>query len=348
MNTNTKNSSAKALIKSALARSANEDRYLRRWNSNPLLRELGKLPVEIDKIICDQKPNFCHSLAFRMATYSDNSDNLFKRWNTLLENAKKADGWENEYEKWSKGKDHWAIKWDRFNQFLWFLQCFEYFSENSQSVSFPTSKEKAPDLCVQKADGQKVFVECYYYTKWWGREHFLEHLLNAIDTKLKIKRKYNISYKESGNPMAEKNFVETLAILKDNLTKARLLEHRNNAVTVSPQVVCDIGDFAILLEGDGEYQPDDNNAHGDPSNSLDVFVQEIIDHKKDKNDLEGHSPNLLMVNSLSLDFQLAFCKNPQQVNMPEYLDEVRIYKCGINGRVSNCDPMNFQRGSGPK
>ena len=92
MNTNTKNSSAKALIKSALARSANEDRYLRRWNSNPLLRELGKLPVEIDKIICDQKPNFCHSLAFRMATYSDNSDNLFKRWNTLLENAKKADG----------------------------------------------------------------------------------------------------------------------------------------------------------------------------------------------------------------------------------------------------------------
>ena len=352
MNTDKTNRRAKALIKSALEFSANKDSYWRRRTSNPLLSELGKLPDEIDEIICDQKPNFCHSLALRMATYSDNSDNLFKRWNTLLENAKKADGWENEYENWSNENNHWAIEWDRFNQFLWFLQCFEYFSENSQSVSFPTSKEKAPDLCVQKANGKKVFVECYYYTKWWGREHFLEDLLNAIDTKLKIKRKYNFSYKESGNPMADKNFVETLAILKDNFTEAKLLEHRTNAGIVSPQLVCDIGDFSILLEGNGEYQPDDNNAQGDPSNSRDVFLQEIINHKKDKNDLGCHHPNLLMVNSLGLDFQLIFDEKIQNVDFskvdwPESLDKVRIYKCGINDRVSNCDRMSLQLQSGP-
>jgi hypothetical protein len=340
----TNQTKAKVLIERALDNSADEERYLRRIKSNPKLADLGCVPDNLNEIANNQQPWFCHGLAFRMATYSDSSDYLFERWEKLLSGAKDADGWCGEYAHWKSEQDHWAKKWDRFNQFLWILQCFEYSSGKGLDVSFPASKTEAkPDLCVGQADGSKVYVECYFYTKWWGREHLVEHLLRALDQNLTIKRTYNVSFDQHDNPMSGLNdasFVEALAILGDTLTPEKLDTLRAAARMASPQTVCDFGGFSILLEGSGQYQPS-NNAHGDSSASWPIFVNEIIKAKRDSNGLGEHRPNVVMVNGLGLDFQFSFDDKHQNFVLPASLDEIWIYKCGIDAKIETCYPFRL-------
>lgn len=346
---------ARQLIRRALDHSADKERYLRRLKSYPTLKELGLVPCKVEEIVDEQQPELFHALAFRMATYSDQSDNLFHRWEELLNGAKNAKGWCDEYAHWMNS-DHWAKHWDRFNQFIWLLQCFEYFSDKGNDVSFPASKSAAkPDLCVVDADRSKVYVECYFYTKWWGREHLLEGLLWTLDQNLIIQRTHNVSFAKSDNPMSGKDetiFVEALAKLGDALTPENLDALRYAANTASPQFVCDIGEFSVLLEGSGPYQPNRNNAHGDPRASWPVYVKEIIKNKKGSNGLDRHRPNLVMVNGLGMDFQSSSNASRQNFNasrqnfvLPESLDEIWIHTCGIDDKIENCNPIRLPSGN---
>lgn len=60
--------------------------------------------------------------------------------------------------------------------------------------------------------------------------------------------------------------------------------------------------------------------------------------KRDSNGLSDHHPNLVMVNGLGLDFQASFHEGQQVSSMPDSLDEIRIYRCGINESVKACGP----------
>ncbi len=214
------------LVERALDYAVDESRYLSRLNSHPNLANLGCVPKNMQEISNDQKPWFCHGLAFRMATYSDSSDYLFHRWERLLEGAKTAEGWTNEYAEWGQPNDHWAKRWDRFYQFLWLLQCYEYLSECAHVVSFPLSgRVRKPDLHVVRADGTEMFVECYFYTKWWAYEHFIEDLLGVFDGNLTVKRTHNIAFTSDENPMSgnnDKPFVKMLSALEKSLRPEKL------------------------------------------------------------------------------------------------------------------------------
>ena len=99
-------SKMKALVDRALKNSGDADRYRHRMTSNPTLAKLGCLPQRLDQISNQEPPWFCHGLAFRMATYGDDSDALFGRWETLLKLPQNAVGWQNEYAHWSNVADH--------------------------------------------------------------------------------------------------------------------------------------------------------------------------------------------------------------------------------------------------
>ena len=295
------------LIDLALKNSGNQERYSRRFTANPTLSRLGLLPQAFAEISTDEPPWFCHGLALRMATYS--TDKLFARLNKLLNLAMEADGWQSEYSHWSSDADHWAKKWDKFHQFLWLLQCYEYFSQRGYKVSFPASQQAMPDLLIQNGDQNQIYVECYYYSKWWPREHFLESLLWSIDQKLSIKRTHNVSYSNEDNPFSsELTFNNSLSNLASSLTPERLTILRFAAQLASPQKVCMLGVFDILLEGAGTYIPS-NNAQGDPSYSWPIFLKEIVKAKKNSNNLVGSRPNIVMVNGLGIDFQFSLNHN---------------------------------------
>jgi hypothetical protein len=336
----------KVLVDWALKNSGDAERYHRRITTNPTLANLGCLPQKISEISNNEPPWFCHGLAFRMATYSDGSDYLFDRWETLLRLAQQANGWPNEYMNWSSDANHWAKKHDRFHQFLWLLQCYEYFSQLGHRVSFPASgnSEAMPDLSVKRqGQEQELYVECYFYSKWWPREEFLQELLRKIDENLWIERKHNIAYNSAGNPFSDDQLVNTLDHLLKELTQEKLSKLRVEACEISPQKVCDIGKFWIELRGEGEYQPDVDNSHGDASYSLPVYLKEIIMAKMNSNNLMNSRPNMVMANATGIDFQFSFPQNLDQLptikEIPISLDEVWISICGIDGNLATCQQV---------
>jgi hypothetical protein len=329
----------KELVDWALENSGDEGRYNRRMITNPTLAKLGCLPQRITDISNQVQPWFCHGLAFRMATYSDDTDHLFERWETLLKIAQQGNGWEVEYKRWNGVDDHWAMKWDKFEQLIWLLQCYEYFSERGLTVSFPESNG-GPDLLIEREEQEKLYAECYFYSKWWFREEYFTQLLWKIDKNLSIKRTHNVKVEPCKNPFSEgAPFIEAFSQLADSLTPVRLAELRVAAQERTPQIICEIGDVRFLLEGAGEYQPN-FNAQGDPVYSFPNYVNEIINAKKDSNNLKGSRPNIVMANAMGLDFQLAFSKNSEQAptisELPCSLDEVWISVCGFDGKLETC------------
>jgi hypothetical protein len=339
-------SKMKALVDWALENSGDAVRYHRRMTANPTLAKLGCLPQELTQISNHESPWFCHGLAFRMATYSDDCDYFFGRWETLLKLAQQANGWPKEYENWSEDTDHWAKKHDRFHHFLWLLQCYEYFSQLGHNVSFPAKgkNQAMPDLLVKRhGQEEELYVECYFYSKWWPREEFLQQLLHKIDENVWIKRKHNLTYNRSGNPFSDKQLINTLDQLVIALTPEKLSKLQAAASEVSPQNVCDIGEFWIELRGEGDCQPDTDNAHGDVNDSFRAYLNEIITAKKNSNNLMGLRPNMVMANATGTDFQFSFPESPDQlpanVEIPSSLDEVWIYVCSFDGKLQTCQQV---------
>jgi hypothetical protein len=334
-------SKMKALVDLALKNSGDADRYCRRMTSYPNLAKFGCLPQKLTEISNHEPPWFCHGLAFRMTTYSDASDDLFDRWETLLKLPQQAEGWHDEYKHWSNSADHWAKKWDKFHHFLWLLQCYEYFSQRGHIVSFPASNNEAkPDLLIKRQGQEEIYAECFFYSKWWPREFYFENLIHQIDENLSIKRIYNVGGDATNNPFySDDRFTIALDTLATALTQNSLVNLRFAAQQASPQKVCEIVGFSILLEGDGEYQPS-ANAHGDAAFSFPVYLKEIITAKKDSNNLKGSRPNMVMVNALGLDFQFSFPESLDQVSaiaeLPGSIDEIWISVCGIDEKLNTC------------
>jgi hypothetical protein len=334
-------SKMKVLVDWALKNSGDAVRYHRRMAANPTLVKLGCLPQELTEISNHESPWLCHGLAFRMATFSDDNDYIFERLETLLKLAENASGWRNEYANWNNPANHWAKKWDKFHHFLWLLQCHEFFSQRGLKVSFPASRNQAkPDLLIAGNGQAELYAECYFYSKWWPREFYFEHLLRKIDKNLAIKRTYNVAYEPSSNPFSsDAQLTIALEQLAGALIPERLEQLRAAAQLVQPQTVCEIGDIRILLEGEGEYQPS-TNAHGDPECSLPVYLREIINDKKDSNGLNVSRPNLVLVNALGLDFQFSLPESSVQIaaitKPPCSLDEIWISACGIDGKLETC------------
>lgn len=192
-----------------------------------------------------------------------------------------------------------------------------------------------------------MFVECYFYTKWWAHEHFIEDLLRAIDLNLIVKRTHNIGFTPRDNPMSGNScdpFVKMLAELEESLTQENLDALRAAAGDTSPQLVRKIGAFSVWIEGCGEYQPS-HNAHGDRSDSWPIFYKEIINAKSNSNGLSVHHPNLVMVNGLGLDFQHSFNDQNQDPVLPASLDKIWIFNCGIDDKIETCNSLKLPGGN---
>ena len=126
-------------------------------------------------------------------------------------------------------------------------------------------------------------------------------------------------------------------------SESELDNARMEAAKKSPYIMYNKDGLKLLMEGEGEYQPNLNNAHGNPDFSADVYIKEIIDNKKDKNDLKNHRPNCLMVNGLGVDFQNLFISNRvKNLNYEdEVIDSLILNACGIDEKLVDCPRRLF-------
>lgn len=306
-----------------------ETRFIERKQKYTLIANY--VPDSYEKIICDNDPWFCHGLAFRMATFSDEYEQVFLRLNSLLKLSENLEGWKNE----SKNTGiTWAVNYDEFFQHVWMLQCVEYFFEKGNKVKFPGRQgKKSPDLKITTDNCDEFFVECYVYSKWWFIELFLEHVIQLIDPNLSLERTYNI--KLDG---AKDNFHQILEKIGEATEPSSLEEARKIASKESPHIIYNEKGLKLLIYGNGEYQPDLDNAHGDPSLSANVYLNEIIGNKENNNDLAVHRPNRLMVNGLGYDFQRIFFSNRVKdlSFKSNNIDKLIINACGIDEQLTDC------------
>lgn len=327
-------SNIKKTIISILKNNTYEERFIKRKQEYCYISNY--VPGDYDKIVYENHPWYCHGLAFRMATYSEDNESLFLRLNGLLALAKNIDGWGNESKNIGKT---WSENFDEFFHFLWMLQCVEYFNDQGAKVEFLAKPgKKSPDLKIHFENCNELYVECYVYSKWWFVEEFVQDIIGLIDKNLLLERIYNIKQTTSRGSL--ESVLEKLWELTSDseLANARLI-----AAKKSPYILFHLDGLKLLMEGEGEYQPKPDNAHGDPAFSADVYIKEIIKHKNNENDLKNHRPNCLMVNALGIDFQMLFINN--RVNNLTYEDEVidnlTLNACGISEKLVNCPRRLF-------
>ncbi len=197
--------------------------------------------------------------------------------------------------------------------------------------------KKSPDLKISFKNHKELYVECYVYSKWWFVEAFVQDIIKLIDKNLSLERIYNIKHDAKQTPPRDA-LVSILEKLGEVTSDSELVNARKKAAKKSPYIMYNKDGLKLLMEGEGEYQPNLNNAHGNPDFSADVYIKEIINNKKDKNDLKNHRPNCLMVNGLGDDFQNLFVSNRvKNLNYEdEVIDSLILNACGIDEKLVDC------------
>ena len=300
--------------------------------------------VELKKF-SETSPYYCHWLAWRLGTWSDES--LFEFLNQLIETAQSLEGWNNDI-----GKDKISsCEFAEFWSFLWELQVVEYFHSQGMQVKWTNS---GPDLKVQTKSGP-AWVECYVYRKSFGLEEWIQEIFNNIDPKIKVGHTPCIQFSLPQNQRLEQ-FLDQLfrPFLNSNfLTEKRIEADKQYPV---PLPIPDgIKNLHIYLEGNGEYQP--RIVPSNTGSTGDFFhhsINEAIRNKADSNSLKNHRPNILAVNFLlGEDFQLAQNRaldlgENNQIDFQKSIDGILIGTCGIDSKLSrNNSKIEFSPSAPP-
>jgi hypothetical protein len=289
-----------------------------RLNRYPHIRQI------CENTISKPDPSFCcHALKFRMALWQ--SEYLFTRLESLLVGAWSVPGFEHELSKIQGNLGSYK----KIFEFLWPLQVVDFFKRGSASVDFKPNG--GPDLVVRPFGHEQrtFFVECYFYNKYWGIEQFITDILHARFPGFELRRRAGLRLEES-------DARDMIDVLLSPLANDPSAPTPGGVVSAWPSA----GEPDWLIARTGTV--DENNARLDGRASYLHFFRESVNNKKDSNKLEKHRPNLLAVNALGMDFQLAASSWPDQalpyVELPEPIDGVWWSCCGYD------QPLGIQHG----
>lgn len=260
----------------------------------PAIRQT--FPRETMEKGCEKPPYYCHYMAWRLGTWTDES--LFQRLEELLGRASTLANWENERSLISDSD------FSTFWSLVWQLQVAEHLHEIGEDVCWAKS---GPDLSVLVGD-KRWYVECYTYQKSFAPLNFLEELLERIDPAIRIEYDRCLPFSLPSGTAREQFLHDVLVPFLD---PAYLAKHKKDAEREYPVVLFrDPGSsMHVFVEGSDAhaYIPGRvPNRVGDPESYLEIALREAVRAKRNSNDLARHHPNLVAVNYLlSADYQLA-------------------------------------------
>jgi hypothetical protein len=195
----------------------------------------------------------------------------------------------------------------------------------------------SPDFCV-KVDTGEIYVEVTMHRKLYPALQACEEALQKIDSRFRFSRKYGLrpiyeGWKDRTPFPPTKNIYKTIRERLACYTGKPLATH---AVPVwgNPQVH---NLYGALVDENLESEPDPDNAHGDDRDSTAKFIQEVLDAKKDKNNLKNSRPNVLWVEGLWItEWQTAeMGRVPwNTLKWPEEIDALVLTVCGIDSAYS--------------
>lgn len=271
----------------------------------------------------NKPPYYCHYLSWRLGTWEN--EQLFEFFDSLLDNASKL-------KYWGKDRIPQGREFENFWSLVWELQLARFFSfQTNTSVEWTTS---GPDLKVE-LDKNTFFVECTVYRKSFGIEEFVSELIEQIHPSIRVRhRPFNI-FSLPKEWAIESLLDELFKLLLDNIY---LEEKINKAQSTSPVILPTpkgLDNFYLFIENSNarDFSVDQPwVGTGAPEEFLSVAVREILNNKRNSNNLKLHRPNLLAVNFLlGTDYQLAKAlRNIPTPDLGEEFDAVFLTTCGID------------------
>ena len=279
---------------------------------------------------CEQPPYYCHYMAWRLGTWTDES--LFQRLEELLGCAEALANWE--YERSLMSDSDFSTFWS----LVWQLQVAEYLCKIGKDVRWAKS---GPDLSVSVSE-ERWYVECYTYQKSFALLAFLEELLEKIDPAIRIEYNRCLTFSLPSGKARERFLHKVLAPLLD---PAYLAKHRKDAEQGYPVILYRDPDSSLYVYVEGSdvdaYIPDRiPNVVGDPRSYRETALREAVRAKRNSNDLARHRPNLVAVNYLlSTDFQLAESSSTtfSLLEPDSNIDVVTASTVGIDARLTRED-----------
>ncbi len=291
----------------------------------PAIRQA--FPLETMKKGCESPPYYCHYMAWRLGTWTDES--LFQRLEELLGCADTIANWEDERSLISDSgfSTFWSLVWQ--------LQVAEYLHGIGEDVRWAKS---GPDLSVLVGH-KRWYVECYTYQKSFAPLNFLEELLERIYPAIRIRYDRCLPFSLPSGTARERFLHDVLVPFLD---PAYLAKHKKDAEQEYPVVLFrDPGSsMHVFVEGSDAdaYIPGRiPNRVGDPESYLEIALREAVLAKRNSNDLARHHPNLVAVNYLlSADYQLAESsrKTLSLAENDSNIDVLTVSAVGIDERLT--------------
>lgn len=249
-------------------------------------------PEEMLKKHGDAPPYYCHGMAWRLGTWSTWSENTFVRLNQLLCLGRRIPNWKNEKSLLT------MPDYGTFWSVIWQLQVAEHLCRIGTGVRWGDASG-GPDLSVEIA-GKRWFVECYSVQKSYGLLSFLEELLSKI-LNVNVQTEYQLFLPRPlprGNE-AGRSFDEILEPYCDRRCRDKV-----NRADVT--IVFKTSDNSpwIRLTRKNEYVPN-TDPSGSPRTHVAVMLAESVRKKTQANQLGRHHPNVVAVNLLLTDTQVA-------------------------------------------
>ena len=255
-------------------------------------------PLKTLKKGCESLPYYCHYMAWRLGTWEKES--RFQRLEELLDCAEAIPDWKHEKSLLSNAD--FSVFWS----LVWQLQVAEHLCKVGTEVSWAKS---GPDLSVKVGD-ERWYVECYNYCKSFGLLGFLKDLLSKIDPDVPVRTYYDrCSLFQLPNNLDQAEFLDK--ILSPFLNPSYLADAKEATKQSWPVVLFEDPCSSLRVYVDGN----DFKAHdpsilpcrigGNPGDYLTVALREAVCAKQDSNDLKTHRPNLLAVNYLISDWEVA-------------------------------------------
>jgi hypothetical protein len=284
-------------------------------------------PLDLLERHRDTPPYFCHYMAWRLGTWSNES--FFARLEELLRLAESLPSWGGERSLLEN--PDFAVFW----ALIWQLQVAEHLCSVGTEVRWGNP---GPDLSVE-VNGRKLFVECYVFRKSFGLRLFLEEVLGHVGDDIKMDHDYCMPFSLPSDADVEAFLDDAL---RPFLDEAGLEGLRVQARQTYPVVVVrPASSLVIYIDGDDPDQYDPTivpSVTGDPEAHIAVILKEAIGQKTGKNNLVAHRPNLVAVNYLlSSDAQVAFRLRGlgHRVTLPDSIDGLAVAPgIGIDQRLS--------------
>lgn len=282
-------------------------------------------------------PYYSHFMAWRLGTWF--GDEWFAFLEELLVASSGIPGWDAR--RFLDGCDHRA-----FWGFIWELQVAHWLVHSNEGEV--TWLSTGPDLLFEGSESE-LYVECTTYQKSYALERFISELLNHIDPHLAIQHTPLTIFSLPKNGEVDAFLDDLLRPLIDNKHLAQVAAEATVRSPRRLRVPEGVNNLYLLYEADNPEEIDVDQpwaTTGSPSDFLNIAWKEVLDNKRESNQLELKRPNLVAINFLLGDYQLASILRDTEptLDFGSTFDAILISACGIDKVPSSHNSRIHTRG----